>query len=75
MGRFALAEWRKLKQYSQEDMADALNIHVNTYRAWENEPGRIKIDDAIRIAKILDVPFEDICFTAKSTFCGSEATK
>lgn len=67
MEKLTLEEWRKAKSVSQESMAEALKIHINTYRTWEKNPGKIGIDDGIKISKILNVPFDDIFFGDKST--------
>lgn len=55
-------EWRRLKELSQETMANQLKIHVNTYQKWEREPGQIPFEKAVEISKILGVPFDDITF-------------
>lgn len=55
-------EWRRVKEISQETMAERLKVHVNTYQSWERNPGRISLEKAIEISKILDVPLNDITF-------------
>lgn len=65
---FSLEEWRRVRGVSQQAIADACDIHVNTYRGWEENPSRIPYGAAVRIASFLDVPFNDINFlTEKST--------
>lgn len=56
-------EWRRVKEISQEAMAKKLNVHVNTYQNWENEPGKISIDKAFEIAQIFGVSLDDIAFS------------
>lgn len=58
-------EWRRVREISQEAMADKLNIHVNTYQNWEKEPGRIPYSKAVEIARILNVSINDIAFTGQ----------
>lgn len=60
-----LREWRRVKEISQETMADKLKIHVNTYQNWEKEPGKIAFDKAVEISRILGVSIDEISFTAK----------
>lgn len=57
-----LREWRRVKEISQETMAEKLNVHVNTYQNWEKNPGRISFEKAAEMAKILGVPIDDIIF-------------
>lgn len=57
-----LREWRRVKEITQEAMAQQLNIHVNTYQNWEKEPGKICFEKAVQISKILNVPLDDIAF-------------
>ena len=57
-------EWRRVKEITQEAMAEKLNIHVNTYQKWEKEPGQISFEKAVEISKILGVSLNDISFVA-----------
>lgn len=60
-----LREWRRLKEITQKEMAAKLNIHINTYQKWEGNPGGIPFNYAVKIAKTLDVPLDEIIFRAK----------
>lgn len=60
-------EWRRLKEISQKTMAERLNIHINTYQKWEQNPGRIPFEYAVGISKVLDVPLDEIIFKVKKT--------
>lgn len=57
-----LREWRRVKEISQENMANKLKIHVNTYQNWEKDSGKISFDKAVEISKILGVSLNDIAF-------------
>ncbi len=61
-----LREWRRVKEITQETMAQKLNIHVNTYQNWEKEPGKISFEKAVEISKILNVSLDDISFESKA---------
>ena len=57
-----MRQWRKAKEFSQEYMAECLGVHVNTYLNWEKEPEKISIENSQKIAKILNIPINDILF-------------
>lgn len=63
---FTLAEWRRCRGISQQAMADALKIHVNTYQKWEYKPERINIKAAEKICDILGVTINDVKFEAEN---------
>lgn len=62
MGKLTLRQHRLVKEISQEKMADELGVHRNTYAAMEENPGKISVDQAKTIAKILEVTVDDIFF-------------
>ena len=57
-----LKQWRKVKEISQQTMAEKLNICRDTYDSWEKNPEKISIENAKKIVSILGVTFEDIFF-------------
>lgn len=57
-----LREWRRVKEISQQAMADQLKVHLSTYQKMEKNPGKISLEDAVKIAGILGVPLDDISF-------------
>ena len=62
MDRLTLRQWRLVKELTIEDMAAACGVHPNTYAAWEKAPGKISVDNAITIAKVLGVSVDAIFF-------------
>lgn len=64
-----LREWRRVKEISQQGMADRLNIAVGTYQNWERDPGRIPFGKAVEIARIFQVSLDDIRFSTKELVC------
>lgn len=60
--KLTLREWRKAKEIKIADMAKMLDVHPNTYQSWEEDPGKISVDNAVKIAAYLDVPFDDVLF-------------
>lgn len=60
--QLTIKEWRRLKEITQGEMADFCGVHVNTYRAWEENPAMIKLTNATLIAERLGVGLSDILF-------------
>lgn len=58
--RLTLRQWRLAREISIDKMAKALEIHPNTYSAWEQEPEKIPVGKAVKITQLLDVHFADI---------------
>ena len=58
-------EWRRVREVTQEFMANSLGIHVNTYQRWEDSPEKIPIAKAVEIASLLGVSMDDISFQEK----------
>lgn len=65
--KLTLRQWRGAKELTQREMSERLNVHINTYQKWEENPGSIKITDAKHISEIFDVPLDEIDFTAGGT--------
>lgn len=65
--KLSLDAWRRARNISQKEMAEVCNVSIPTYQAWERNPGKIKIDSAIRVADKLQIPLDDIILSANST--------
>ena len=61
--KLTLEEWRRAKKISQEQMADLIGVHVNTYRSWEENPGDMRLSKAALVAEKLELSIDDILFT------------
>ena len=57
-----LIQWRRAKGFSQQDMADKLNVNLSTYRKWEQDTGLITFRNGEKIAQIIEVPIDEIIF-------------
>ena len=57
-----LAEWRRAKNISQDEMAKTCDVHINTYRRWEENPSEIKVIYINKLADKLGVNVSDIIF-------------
>ncbi|MBP5443633.1 MAG: helix-turn-helix transcriptional regulator [Treponema sp.] len=65
--KLKLSEWRRARNVSQETLAQLCQVHVNTYRRWEEDPGEIKYNDAVLIADFLQIKLDDILFPSNTT--------
>lgn len=57
-----LKAWRRAKEITQEQMAEALGVHVNTYISWESEPCKMSIENGYKACAILNIEFNDVIF-------------
>lgn len=60
--RMKLDEIRRARGYSQEYMANKLGCHRNTYAKMEEKPQNITMQEADKLATILNVSVNDIIF-------------
>lgn len=58
MDKLTLKQLRLIKGYSAKSMAEALNVHENTYLSWEKKPSNIKIEMAYKICSILEIDYD-----------------
>lgn len=59
---YHMKELRAKNGWSQKEVAKMLNVSVQTYNAWENDFGCVKIKKANDIAKLFNVTLDDIFF-------------
>jgi DNA-binding XRE family transcriptional regulator len=62
MVNFTLKQARKYRGKTQEDMAALLNVHVQTYRKIEENPGSASIAQAKAICEYLNFDYSVIFF-------------
>lgn len=65
--QLTLKEWRRVKGISQETMAEKCGIHINTYRAWEENPSEIRLGKAQLMADALGIALKDIFLPETTT--------
>lgn len=58
----SLRQARRLKDKSQEELADVLEIHVQTYRKLEENPDSATVEQAKKISSFLGIPYDEIFF-------------
>ena len=60
--RITMKQARVGADMTQQQVADRLGVHVQTYQRMENNPEDISIKQGKNFADIVGVNFEDICF-------------
>ena len=65
--KLSIKELRRAKNISQEEMANLCDVHINTYRAWEDNPAEIKLSKASIIADKFGITLEDVLFLPENT--------
>lgn len=65
--KLSLDAWRRARGISQQDVADVCGIHINTYRRWEENPGEMRYDKAIKVADFLGISLDDILLPSDTT--------
>lgn len=58
--QYSLKELRARKNETQAQVAEALDISVQTYCAWEQDVSNVAIGKVIRLAKHFDVELNEI---------------
>ncbi|MGH1142109.1 helix-turn-helix transcriptional regulator [Bacillus pseudomycoides] len=58
---------RLVKGITQKEMANQLNVHVQTYRNMENHPDEVTIGNAKKICDLLEISYDQIFFNTNST--------
>ena len=58
--QLTIKEWRKILNLSQADVADKLNIHLNTYREYEAHQDRIRIGTLIKFCNALGIKISEV---------------
>ena len=59
-------EWRRLREMSQQELADRVGVHVNTIINWEEHPENMSIKRAFEVIDALGVTIDDVIFCASN---------
>ena len=62
--KLTLKQARRLKDESQKNLAEILNVTVKTYRRLEKNPNLITIEQARKISDYLEIPCDEIFFAS-----------
>lgn len=58
----SLRQARRMMDKSQNELADMLHVHVQTYRKLEENPDLVTIEQAKKISKYLGISHNEIFF-------------
>lgn len=58
---------RMLADLSQQDVADQLEVHRQTYMKWEKKPDEMPVGKAKRFAQVVGRDVDEIFFNTMST--------
>lgn len=58
-----LRQARRLREKTQAEMAEFLNISLSTYVKLEEKPDEATIKQAKKISEYLEVPYDEIFFS------------
>lgn len=61
---------RQINQWTQEDMADKLNISVNGYAKLENGKTKLNLEKLQKIAQIFNIDLIELISSKERTFIG-----
>jgi DNA-binding XRE family transcriptional regulator len=64
--KLTLKQARLLAELTQQEIAEILGVHVQTYMKWEKNPEEMSIGTAKQFSRIVKREFEDIFFDAES---------
>ncbi len=65
--KFTLKQARLLKGLKQNEVAERLGVHVQTYRRMEKHPETVTVGDAKKISEILEMDYDYLFFNDDST--------
>jgi len=58
--KLTLREWRRLKEVTQAQMAEACGVTPATFIEWEKKPSGIKLSYALKIVERLGITLDDV---------------
>lgn len=60
--RKTIREWRAYKKWSKAETAKRLGVNPMTYAKFEDEPYKIRLGDAVKLAKVFGCNLSEIIF-------------
>lgn len=69
----SIRQIRRMREIRQQEMADYLGIHVQTYRRIEEHPETATVEQAKKIAEKLEGSYDDLFFADVSTLSRNKA--
>lgn len=72
---FTLKQAREYRDKTQDEMADMLGIHHQTYRKLENNPDIVTVKQAKEISLFLKIPYDIIFFGKNSSLASNDKSE
>jgi hypothetical protein len=63
---FTPKQARKYRDFSQGYISKHLGMHINTYRRFEEHPECFTVEQSIRFAEIVNMPYDCVSFCSKN---------
>lgn len=60
--KYSLKELRARLGLTQAEMAEKLEVSAQTYNAWENDFSKVKMKDALKVAKLCGISMDEFNF-------------
>lgn len=70
--KLTLKQARLFSELSQEELANLLGVHRQTYMKWEKKPEEMPMGKAVEFCRIVKVSIDEIFFTLDSTLSRKE---
>ena len=67
MAELTVKQLRLVKEKTQESCANALGVHVNTYRNLEEHPEKFTIQQAVTLCNFLGADYNTVIFLPKTS--------
>ena len=67
MAELTVKQLRLIKEKSQESCANAIGVHVNTYRNLEEHPEKFTVKQAVMLCNFLETDYDTILFLPKTS--------
>lgn len=64
--KLTMKQARLLAELKQQEVAEILGVHVQTYMKWEKNPEEMSIGTAKQFSRIVKREFEEIFFDTES---------
>jgi len=61
-----LSELRKIRGFTQQGIADAIDLHVNQIKRYEANTAQPTLDTLVRLAKALHVTLDELVFSEET---------
>lgn len=70
----SLKKWRLLNEMTREEVAKRCDVHPNTVKNWEENPGSVPVSKAYQLCNIYGANMDDVIFLSENStnLCNEE---